>query len=213
MLRMSGYDKALFELRSWTEELSQAVQEILAEAVQTLENEIEEDWRLKDRQIDRMRDRIVNRSLDIMSLQQLRTVELRWILGFHRIAQELERVGDYACDVAELSQLKPEHSWPSEILEMGRHLLSMCNFVVEILKPDAKITIDLTDRDDLLDEVYASIKHKLLKDPNGNRGELGLALLMARTLERTGDHIVNVAETLLFVQTGQRRLTTQPSAE
>ena len=207
--RTSGYDRVLLNLRVMTLELAEAVKNHLSAAIETLEKgEMVQDWKKRDDVIDQMRDGIVNRSFDVMSLQQLRSQDLRWILGFQRIAQELERVADYACDLAELSGLKPEGIWPDDIQQMARHLLKMMDYTVVILKEEKEITADLANEDDILDHAYASFKAALVKGSQTkcNDGQLGLCLVVARTLERMGDHIVNVAETLLFIQTGKRRL-------
>jgi len=191
-----------------TVELAEAVQQHLR-AIETLgKGDIAQDWKKRDAVIDQMRDDIVNRSLDIMSLQQLRSQDLRWILGFQRIAQELERVADYACDLAELSELKSEANWPADIQQMAKQLLKMTNYTVAILKSEKEITADLTIEDDVLDQAYASFKAALVKGSQTkcDDGQLGLCLVVARTLERMGDHIVNAAETLLYIQTGNRRL-------
>ena len=209
MFRTSGYDRVLLNLRVMTVELAETVQNHLSAAIEALEKgRTVQDWKKRDDVIDRMRDDIVNRSFDIMSLQQLRSQDLRWILGFQRMAQELERVADYACDIAELSELKPEGNWSVDILQMGKHLLEMTEYTVAILKDEKEITMDLADQDDFLDQAYASFKGALVKGSltNSIDGQLGLGLVVARTIERMGDHIVNVAETLLYIQTGNRRI-------
>lgn len=207
--RTSGYDKVLLNLRVMTVELAEALQNHLSAAIEALEKgQTIQDWEERDDVIDQMRDCIVKRSFDIMSLQQLRSQDLRWILGFQRIAQELERVADYACDIAELSELKPEGNWSVDILHMARQLTDMTEYTVAILKGEQEITLDLADQDDVLDQAYAIFKAALVQGSQVkcNNGQLGLSLVVARTLERMGDHIVNVAETLLYVQTGRRRV-------
>ncbi|OLN33851.1 phosphate signaling complex PhoU family protein [Desulfosporosinus metallidurans] len=207
--RTSGYDKVLLNLRAMAVELAEALQNHLSAAIEALEKgETVQDWEERDDIIDQMRDCIVKRSFDIMSLQQLRSQDLRWILGFQRMAQELERVADYACDLAELSELKPEGNWSVDILQMAKQLTNMTDYTVAILKGEQEITLDLADQDDVLDKAYASFKAALVKGSQEkcNDGQLGLSLVVARTIERMGDHIVNVAETLLYVQTGSRRV-------
>lgn len=207
--RTSGYDKVLLNLRAMAVELAEALQNHLSAAIEALEKgETVQDWEERDDVIDQLRDCIVKRSFDIMSLQQLRSQDLRWILGFQRIAQELERVADYACDIAELSELKPEGNWSVDILHMARQLTDMTDYTVAILKGEQEITLDLADQDDVLDQAYASFKAALVQGSQAkcNNDQLGLSLVVARTLERMGDHIVNVAETLLYVQTGSRRV-------
>lgn len=209
VFRTTGYDRTLLELRTMTVALAGAVKAHLMKAVEALETPgLQVDWRVQDNEIDQARDQIVNRSFEIMSLQQLRNQDLRWILGYQRMAQELERIADYACDVAELSELKPACDWSPEILNMARYLLTMFEDVLAVLKEEKEMSRDFDDQDDVLDLAYATLQKALVSESQNKNvnGELGLALVLARTLERIGDHVVNVAEMHLYVQTGQRRL-------
>lgn len=207
--RTTGYDRVLLEIHSMTIALAGSVREILLKALSTLESPSQqEDWRTLDNRIDQARDGIVNRIVDIMGLQQLRSQELRWMLGHQRMAQELERIADYACDIAELSELRPEGDWAPEILHMGKHLLGMYEYVLSVLKEDQEMLTDLDDEDDELDRTYSSLQKELVVKSQSKSvsGELGLALVVARTLERLGDHVVNVGEMQVYIKTGQRRL-------
>ena len=130
------------------------------------------------------------------------------MLGHQLMAQELERIADYACDIAELSELRPEGDWAPEILHMGKHLLGMYEHVLSVLKEDQEMLTDLDDEDDELDRTYSSLQKELVVKSQSKSvsGELGLALVVARTLERLGDHVVNVGEMQVYIKTGQRRL-------
>lgn len=212
IIRMTGYDRALLEIRSKTVDLAGAVHEILLKALATLENpEQQENWRTLDNAIDKRRDQIVDQIVDIMTLQQLRTQELRWMLGYQRMAQELERIADYACDVAELSRMRPEGHWVPEILHMASQLRHMYKHVLGVLKEEQEMVADINDEDDEIDQCYDSLQKKLRVNYHDQSvsGELGLALILARTLERLGDHIVNVGEMQVYIKTGQRRLSRQ----
>jgi phosphate transport system protein len=214
MFRTSGYDKVLLNLRVMTIELAEAVQEQILSAIETLNSKaIIQDWEQCDDVIDCMRDNIINRCLYLMSLQQLRSQDLRWILGFQRIAQELERVADYAGDINELSGLKQDGNWPEDILKMVKHLLEMMDYTVDVLKEEKEYTQDLANQDDFLDLAYDKFKSALGEGNSvkSNEGQLGLSLVVARTLERMGDHIVNVAETLLYIKTEKKRLAAEIS--
>ena len=208
VVRTSGYDKFLIDIRNMTAELSELSLQNILKAVETLKVSSNEDWEAMDDDIDKARDRIVNYCYDIMCLQQLRRQDLCWILGYQRIARELERIADYACDIAEFSELKPVSGWPIVIFNMSNQLIYMIRHNVAILKGEIKISCDLCSKDNFLDQAYSHLKRQLLEASlrNEPRHDLGVALLVARTLERMGDHAVNVAEELLFVQTGQKRL-------
>ena len=208
--RMTGYDRALVGLRSMTTELAESVRSHLGNAIRVLEKKsVQFEYRSSDQDIDHKRDEIVNRSFDMISLQQPRPKDLRWILGFQRIAQELERIADYACDLVELNELRTSGEWPVQILEMSKQLLTMFDFNLAILKEEKAIDRDLDQQDDILDRIYAQLQYDLVKakKQEGTDAESGLILIMARTMERMGDHEVNVAEMLLYVETGQRRLS------
>ncbi len=201
-LRVTGYDRALFELLSMNVELGTSVQERLAKAVSTLSqgSPVPEDWWAMDTCIDQGRDRVVKRCFEIMSLQQLRDKDLRWILGCQRIAQELERIADYACDLAELSKLKPVQDWPVEILQMGQNLLVMFDGALSMLAAETENSVDLNLQDDALDQVYAALRQELVGGAAQRNTELGIALVTARTLERMGDHVVNVGKALAGIK-------------
>lgn len=208
-MRITGYDRVLMEIRLMVERQSVAVREHLIQALAALgDAAFVRDWQALDDAIDQARDQIVSRCIDIMSLQQLRNQDLRWILGYQRIARELERIADYACDLVELSQLNPARAWPAEISEMTGQFLHMFDYNVAILKGEKEISTDLNCLDDILDKAYSRLKEQLVQTGpmNASGHGLGVAILIARTLERMGDHAVNVAEELLYIQTGHKRL-------
>lgn len=206
--RITGYDRALAELRCMAAELGTDVREHLGRALEALRSEIHDNWQTRDEVIDSARDRIVSHCFNIMGLQQLRDQELRWILGYQRIAQELERIADYACDVAELCELRSDWVCPDEIWNMAVQLRTMFDYALANLSEDQENVIDLDAQDERLDQIYAGLQQELVRTSKDNKvnQELGFKLILARTLERMGDHVVNVGQEHLFVQTGQRRL-------
>jgi len=205
--RISGYDRALLELKGMALSLAGLVREQLAAALAAMERGDERaDWHERDNGIDAARDRVVDRSLEMVSLQQPRQVDLRWILGYQRIAQELERIGDYACDVAELGAHKPAQGWPPEIPAMAAQLLAFYDYAVAALDGKEEIAVDPNLQDDALDQAYLVLQRQVVMDGRAKTctAELALALILARTLERTGDHVVNVVETLYYIRSGKR---------
>lgn len=206
--RLSGYDRALMEIRSSIVELAQGVSALLEKGLRVLatpEFARTIDWRKEDDQIDQMRDRIVHRILEIMSLQQLRTQDLRWLLGYHRMAQELERVADYACDIAELAGLSSEIKQPEEILQMAKQTQLMCEKTIESLQLEQDRVEELDRLDDFLDSTYIALQKRFLSESQIEKtGYLGFSLVLARTMERIGDHILNVAEALVYIKVGKQ---------
>jgi len=206
--RLSGYDRALMEIRSSIVELAQGVSALLEKGLRVLatpESARTIDWRKEDDQIDQMRDRIVQRILEIMTLQQLRTQDLRWLLGYHRMAQELERVADYACDIAELAGLSSEIKQPEEILQMAKQTQLMCEKTIESLQLEQDRVEELDRLDDFLDSTYIALQKRFVSESQIEKtGYLGFSLILARTMERIGDHILNVAEALVYIKVGKQ---------
>ena len=203
--RLTGYDRTLLDLRLMTLELGVAVRQLLSKALEALRINVRDNWHLHDEAIDLARDRIVERCFYVMGLQQLREQELRWILGYQRIAQELERIADYACDVAELSELRSERGCPPEIWEMAVQLSSMFDQALLSLQ-EGDQSCDWVAEDEKLDQIYAGLQKELVRcsEKQEINQELGFKLILARTLERMGDHVVNVGQQHYYVQTGQR---------
>jgi phosphate transport system protein len=206
--RLSGYDRALMEIRTMTVELAQAVKSLLSKGLGVLANPSsmqDTDWRGEDNQIDQMRDQVINRILEIMSLQQLRTQDLRCLLGSHRMAQELERIADYACDIAELAGLSSELQKSTEILQMSEQTGRMFDKMLESLQLEEDKVKELDQLDDFLDFTFMDLQKRFVAESQSEKtGSLGFSLILARTMERMGDHILNVAEALVYIKTGEK---------
>jgi phosphate transport system protein len=194
------------EIRKMIVDLSQGVKILLEKGLGVLDNPDtmkNTDWRGEDDKIDQTRDQIIYRILEVMSLQQLRTQDLRWLLGYHRIAQELERIADYACDIAELASLSSELEQAPEILQMAKQAVLMFEKTQEGLLLELDRVEELDRLDDFLDATYIDLQKRFVSESrNGRSGGLGFPLILARTMERIGDHILNVAEALVYIKTG-----------
>jgi len=203
--RISGYDRALAQLRLMAAELAAAVRRHMAAALGTLVAPVfGVDWRQQDKEIDQLRDALAQKCFEMMCLQQLRDCDLRWILGFQRIARELERIADYACDVAELSHLRPAGDWPATVLEMAGRLVDMQDYLLAVLRREQEPSSNLHAEDELLDRVFQNLREELSRSPayKNKDNSLAVAFVLARTMERMGDHLVNVAEALVYIETG-----------
>ncbi len=205
--RLTGYDRALIDVRTMIVNLALEVKALLGKGlgvIETPESAHGIDWRKEDDQIDQMRDRIVNRILEIMSLQQLRTQDLRWLLGYHRMAQELERVADYACDIAELAVLSSGIKLPEKVLQMAKHIELMSEKTIESLQLEQDSVEELDRLDDFLDLTYIDFQKRFVSESQSEKtGYLGFSLILARTMERIGDHILNVAEAFVYIKVGK----------
>lgn len=206
--RLTGYDRALMEIREMIIELAQGVKDLLDKGLSNLaspDSLLGVDWRKEDDQIDDLRDKVLDRILEIMTLQQIRIQDLRFLLGYQRMAQELERIADYACDIAELAVLSSNMEHLEEVLLMADQTRRMCQRAVEAIENETDDVEDLDQMDDMLDTTYGVLQRQFLNDgQSGKMGCLGFALIFARTMERMGDHLLNVAEALVYIKTGKK---------
>jgi len=163
-----------------------------------------------DRVIDRMEVEIEEQCLNLLALQQPMAKDLRLIVASIKIANDLERVGDHAVNIAQsadrLSKHRPITPEP-EIVEMARLAREMLSDAIEaFVRSDANAGREICLRDDKVDALNRSMFRILLthmmEDPHSIGSGLEL-LLVSRNLERIADLATNVGEDVVFVVEGK----------
>jgi phosphate transport system protein len=137
-------------------------------------------------------------------------VDLRLLLSAMKIAGKIERIADYAANVAKrvnyLTQ-EPDKDLVHLILEMANISQEMLTDVMEAyVKIDSEKAIIVWDRDDEIDRKFArairmirqQMENKALSVEDGTQ-----LIFMGRCCERIGDHITNIAEDIYYIKTGQ----------
>ncbi len=145
----------------------------------------------------------------LLALQQPLAVDLRLIIAILKINTDLERMGDQAVNIAHNSgrylsaaPVKPLVDLPkmsTEVRSMVREALD------SFVKGSEEMARDVLLRDDRVDELKNKIFHDIIEHVkrNPNDVEQGLNLiLIARNLEKVGDHATNIAEDVIFALTG-----------
>jgi len=164
----------------------------------------------KDADVNFQQTSIDAEAARLLALRQPMAKDFREVIAGLKIAAELERVADYAGNVARhlLNFRGDGMEAPIAALgEMGRVALAMLR---EVRGAYEAGDIDRADaawhRDDEIDAQYADLVARLrdLLASDSSRVEDGTALLfMSRCMERVGDHIVNIAENVYYVVTGE----------
>jgi phosphate transport system protein len=208
-LRITGFDRALLQLKTMTVELAVAVQDLLNKSIDSIENlGSHENWRFTDHAIEEKKSQMINRIYEMMSLRQLSDQDVQWLMNYQRIAHELERISGYACDLAEISDYLPTRSWPAAIRAMMQALTAMLADVVAVIKEDQEAVHDMAERDDQLDQALIRMLRSsrgdddpaLRNDQYAGSDDMALSLVLAFTMERAGDHVVNIAEALVRLE-------------
>lgn len=151
-------------------------------------------------------------SVELISLQQPRQDDLRVLTASLRIVRDLERIADYACDIAEVTQAlaaTPYFKELDDLSRMGDLALTMLHRAHQgVLTKNTAVAYEVMRRDDAVDRLYVDLHHELLSimrlKPEYVEQASNL-LLVARYLERIADHGVNIAEMTVYMSTGVRR--------
>ena len=161
-----------------------------------------------EREIDQKEREVENLCLKLLLQQQPVAKDLREISAALKMISDLERIGDQAADIAELTRFVrlPDGSGMLHIADMARAVIAMVTDSVDsFVRRDLTLARGVCAADDRVDELFERVKEELITfiaaDPTA--GEQGLDLLMvAKYLERIGDHATNVAEWVEYSITG-----------
>ena len=162
-----------------------------------------------DSSIDALEHEVSHDVVRLLALRQPMARDLREILAALRIAADIERIGDYAANVAKRS-IVLNQSAPVQLANALPRLAQLAEGLVrEVLAAyrdnDADRALDVWARDEELDEQYTGLFRELLtymmEDPR-NITPCTHLLFMAKNLERIGDHATNIAENVYFLVHG-----------
>jgi phosphate transport system protein len=183
----------------------QAVQAVLDVEENLAETVLEEENAINEMQLE-----IDDRVTRLLAQQQLVAVDLRFILAVSRINNDLERIGDQAVNIAQSAlrilrhpQVKPYVDLPrmSEIAEgMVRDSLNA------LVRGDVDLARSVLARDDQVDLLRDQMFRELLTYMMENSAVVFPAfelILVAKNLERIGDHATNIAEDVIYIVVGR----------
>ncbi len=155
--------------------------------------------------INRMERDIDQMALDLLAMEQPMAIDLRFILSVIKINADLERVGDRAVKIAERVrdlQTVPAVELPVDIPRLATLAATMVrNALQAFIDGDAALAEKVLLMDDDVDELNRAIFHTLTRyikaQPEHTQQALNVVLI-ARNLERVGDHATNIAEDVIF---------------
>ena len=162
-----------------------------------------------DRTINDMERAVESRCLSLILRQQPVACDLRQVSTALKVVTDLERIGDHASDIAELIlRIKVEHAYHivKHLPTMAAAAQKMVHDAIEaFIAQDLEAAMEIIKRDDEVDTLFNQVKTDVidLLKTSPNQADEGIDLLMvAKYLERIGDHAVNVCEWTQFSKTG-----------
>lgn len=210
----SRFDKELSELNNELVNMGTLIEQAIQNAVDALVNQNVEEARKAvdyDTEIDKKEKDIETICYKLLLHQQPVAGDLRLITAALKMISDMERIGDQAADISELTIVmsqKPYIKNLEHIRSMAKETMLM---VIDSLQAFIDKDIDkahaVIDHDDIVDDLFCTVKGEIIDiiHKNPEDGDQATDLLMvAKYFERIGDHATNIAEWVIFSITGQR---------
>lgn len=220
---VKSFDEELARLENAIAEMGGLAEAQLAEAVDAMvKRDSEKAARVvaADKRIDAMERQVDHSAIHILALRQPMAADLRSVVVALKTSALIERMGDYAKNIAKravaLSQTPPM-SATTTVARMGRLVQEMMKNVLDAyLTRDAAKAEDVRRRDGDVDALHTSLFRELLtymmEDPR-NISACTHLLFVAKNLERVGDHATNIAENVLFLVHGVEPEDSRPKGD
>ena len=169
-----------------------------------------ETSRIIEEKINKMEREIQNYCLNLLLLQSPVAGDLRTVSAALKMITDLERIGDQAIDIAEMSTyLKDCENIYSmtHLSEMAERSSNMVTTAIDaFVKKDLKLAKTVATMDDAIDHLFNKVKQEVIDIINANK-ELDQqaidVLLIAKYFEKIGDHAENIGEWVVFSITGK----------
>jgi phosphate transport system protein len=168
----------------------------------------------KDDQVDQYEEEIAKQALKIIWREQPVASDLRLVTGILKLITDLERIGDHATDIAEMT-LHLEGSLNKRVLPITSKMAEIVEEMVllsikGLVHVNEEIAQEVIKKDDLVDELFQQLITKMtteLKNDKIDANELIYVLMVAKYFERVGDHAVNIAQWIIFMVKGTHKNT------
>lgn len=165
-----------------------------------------------DAEIDQKEKDIESMCLKLLLQQQPVASDLRLISSALKMITDMERIGDQAADISELTILMAEKPYIKKletIPQMARETIKMVTDAIDaFVKRDAELAQSVCDYDDVVDNLFDEVKSdliNLIRQKTDNSEQAIDLLMVAKYFERIGDHATNIAEWVIFSITGKHK--------
>jgi phosphate transport system protein len=220
---VKSYDQELKRLRSMITQMGGIVETQVALAADAIMHRdaaaatraVEEDPK-----VDALEREVEGFVIRLLALRQPVAGDLRQIVAALKITVDLERVGDYASNVAKRSIVLSQFSLPyslAGLAHMAHMVQGQLKSIIDALgENDADKAVEVWRSDQVVDDIYNAIFREvityMMEDPR-NITPCAHLLFIAKNLERIGDHATNIAENLYYAVTGESLPESRPKGD
>lgn len=208
------FTNAMETLKGMLDEASASAERAVRDAVQavtTLDGDLARRVINGDERLDHSEVLIEEECLKVLALHQPVACDLREVVTILKVNGEIERVGDLAVNVAErvedLAKYSDGRLRRMEFSKMSAEACAMLRQALDALNSgDAAMAEEIIRHDDVVDDIhrenYSLVRNDILADPQGAQYYLN-GLTISRCLERIADIATNIAEDLIYLETGR----------
>lgn len=211
---IKAFDEDLDRLRALISEMGGLAEYAIIEAMRCLiERDIEGAEKIveNDKKLDALEIETERRVVQLIALRAPMAGDLRDVVAALKISGVVERIGDYAKNIArrvpKLENMAAKIEPLSLLPEMARIATAMVHDVLNaFVERDSEAAVRVCERDAAVDDFYDSVFRTLLTHMMENPHTIGQAahlLFVAKNLERVGDHATNIAEMVYYAATGE----------
>ncbi len=211
---LSAFDRDLEAIQARIMRMGGLVEEALlkgAKALKSRDEALAEEVRRGDKEIDALEVEINEACARLLALRQPIASDLRTVLSVMKIAANLERVGDYAKNMAKranvLAHMQPIEGAPGSIKRMAKEVHAMLSDALDaFIRRDVVLAEDVRQRDLEVDQMYNALFREFLtfmmEDPRSITACMHLHFI-AKNIERAGDHVTAIADQVIYLVSGE----------
>ncbi len=197
--------------------LAEAQIEAAVQALVTRDPELANIVIKDDDKVDELNYEVDTLAMRLLALRQPMALDLRNVVAALKISSDLERIADYASNMARRSITLSETEPVKPVYVIPRMAHSAMNMLKNVLdayiEHDVDKAIAVWHADEEVDEMYASLFRELLTYMMEDARHITRCthvLFIAKNIERIGDHVTNISETIYFLVHGERLREARP---
>ncbi len=204
----SKFDEQLLELNREMIEMGNKIVQSIKNAIEALKARDEKKAKAimdGDAEIDQLQKKIEGICFNLLIQQQPVASDLRTVTAAMKMVTDMERIGDHAADISEMTILMGQNSQIDKfehISKMATETMIMLNHSIEAyVEKNVVKAREVIEHDDIVDDLFVESKKDVIELilNNPSEGEEATDILMiAKYFERIGDHATNIAEWVIY---------------
>ena len=204
----SKFDEQLNLLNQEMLHMGTMIEESIQEAIEAFINQdIQKAQKIMqgDEEIDREQKKIENICFNLLMQQQPVARDLRTISAAMKMVTDMERIGDHASDISEMTVMMSKTPYKVNIEDVKKMatetMLMLIRSIEAYVEKDNKKALCVMKHDDIVDDLFDTVKKEIIdfiRESPDNGEQAADLLMVAKYFERIGDHATNIAEWVQF---------------